>query len=761
MRIDTTHQPSNLSPTKQKFNTFKNFLKNKSSLNDLRSKAERKDKDKEKEKDDIIYLKPEIIDSLRESKSATRLSEFRLKVPKKKRSLGSLIPHNQSQKLFDSEAYNQLLAPQMSPPTLIRDTSVSTRSSKTSKQSPPKLSFTHDDPLVSQKQFTPVHTPELPFSTDWATPASIRGTYVHDWSDNMSPRSLTESLRVGRVGNLSPKIQFPESPETKVIDRSAITNIDFISESEQEAMAKPNMKLDLSNIVEPSDPLPSPCTVNTQRDTDGVVSQSSHVEEGDNSTSSADSVLSNSSEFSFVVNRAASVRFYKSKEQLQREAAIDVAKKEKQKVRDFLGTSEETEFELLEGFLSNSKKIISGFDEDVNYVNYEEDDDTDALFNRDLFGISSAQQTNNLELFEEDGADDGFSNYDMTSNNEYHYKPPATLELSDDEYNYNPPLSLELSDNEMEHAKGPCISNYKDEPQNMDGVNNLAAQHVAAKSGPKALDNKGENNSVHENGTEKDRHDIVASNGEELSGFHADGSALDKLRDERIKGCLSPNESLKSVVDTSENGSYAENQQPLQTRSCLDLSSKQLLKMLNKSDSGLSFRPQSPEVQIKHTPSAKLQRHRSLKFHQLSADIEEHYNSDNYKEDFQWRNSRVLEEVNSIPEEFNFESDYESLNETQSFPNNFKKGRLSTMIVPNSNNNEITFTPNKIDGKRHVWKNLIPTNGKNKKTPLSERIQLDDKTITLFNRSISDNQKPFNDYKSNESDPNELSTIIE
>ncbi|TID16705.1 hypothetical protein CANINC_004157 [Pichia inconspicua] len=724
MRSDTTHQTQNLSPTKQKFNTLKNFLKNKSSLNDLRSKVERKEKDKE----DIIFVKPEVKADLRESKSATKLSEFKFKVPKKKRSLGSLVSHTQSTKFFDAEAYNQLLAPHTSPPNLVRDSSVSTKSSKTSKQSPPKLSFTHDELDVPQKPYTTLQkTPEMPFLADWATPTSIRGTYVHDWSNNMSPRSLTESLRVGRVGNLSPKLQLQNSSEAKMTDNIRLTKFDLVSDSEYDQTSKNEMKLDLSTVIEPSHPLPSPRTPNTMDCTENVDIKSANTKSekiSNTSLSSSNSVSSVDSEFSFLVNRAASIKFYKSKEQLQKEADIDLDKKEKQKIKDFLGTSEDTEFELFDEFPSNSKDIISGFDEDVNYVNYEEEDDTDALFNRDLFGISSHQPAINLEFSDNEDTESGLSNNETNMDKEYDYKPPAKLELSDDEYDYNPPLSLELPDNEIADRKASGALIGESGAENRDSHTVLAAQDAAAKRNRRALNNEQYETFLHDCDTNEQRRNLQST----------------------CQYTKRPN---------------SDGVQQMQSRLASDLSSKQLLEMLNSNNSGLSFRSQTPEVQIKHTPSAKIQRHRSLKFHQLSADIEESYFTDDVNDDPEWKNIDLLKEVNDIPEDFDFEHNYHQVVEReQQFSNNLKKGRLSTMIVSNSCGDDNTVDT--YDQKHHVWKNLISRGGK-KHVPLQkEKIHFEDKTITLFNTSGLDDQNYANDYsESYESDHNELSTIME
>lgn len=772
--LEMHYQQQNVSPTKQKFSTLKNFLKNKSSLTELRSKAERK----ERERDDILYFtKPETIEPLRETKSATRLSD-KFRVPKKKRSLGSLLPLNQiPSRTFDIQLETfPPITPTSPPPNLVRTSSISTKSSKTSKQSPPKLSFNLDDSNFTHKRSTSVYTPEMPFSKDWATPTSIRGTYVHDWSNNMSPRSLTESIKAGRVETHSQKFQLLGSPQIAAFDSKLKTTFDFVSDSsaEEDNRVKFDMKLNINNLVEPSRPLPSPCTMkNLPMENEDVTFTESNM---NTSTSSANSISSNDSDFSFIVNRAASIRFYKSQEQIQKEATVDFLKKEKQKVKDFLGTAEQMENELLEGFSSNSRRILDGFDEDINYVNYDEEDDTDALFNRDLFGMSLSKPETNLELsYEgENNFDENCGNFSKDADE---FKRPATLELADDEYEFKPPSGLELSDDELE-SKPSYRSELSEKEYNFHSPTDLDFYEdeydFKPPSGLELFDDDESENIDEPNKFSAQGHGVTTENDRSTinSWIHVfDTKSIKSGNDDIQTSCFHYNQlspSLESIVETSEDSSCDEliprNKQHLHTQSYTDVSSKQILKMLNSSDSGLSFKPFNSEIQIKHTPSAKSQRHRSLKFHQLSGDIEDDYYKTDTGESNQWKNNGLLDEVNRIPEDYDYRNGYHILDGNTSFTSNSKKGRLSTIIVRNSDDyvNQDYILPVKTDGKQHVWKNLVTGNGKNNTNlTTTERIQLENKTITLFNRNIAEIQEPSNVSTTSDVDYTELSTIME
>ncbi|KAG0673836.1 hypothetical protein C6P40_002379, partial [Pichia californica] len=226
------HGSTNKSPSKQTFNTIKNFLKNKGSLTDLRVWPDyKKDESGYKEKDSSNYLEF----GNNESSNFTKLSDIKIKVPRKKRSLGSLLPstnndindtkHNYynhynafEEQLDQDTSSKSFIVPLPTPQkftsvnsspqfNIFRSTTVSKPSSKN--VSPTKAIFalgvngsvsTIGDKESQITLATPNMNDHYSFSKEWVPPnTTIRGTYLHDWTSDTSPRSLVESMKVGKV----------------------------------------------------------------------------------------------------------------------------------------------------------------------------------------------------------------------------------------------------------------------------------------------------------------------------------------------------------------------------------------------------------------------------------------------------------------------------------------------------------------------------------------------------------------------------------
>lgn len=703
------HQPINKSPSKQAFNTIKNFLKSKSSLTDLRGLKER-ERDKVKDKD-LYSINNE---------SNKKLTDFKNKVPKKKRSLGSLLPSAALSSKNDSIKINEYLEEikSMTAPTQLADNfgGSSSSSNKTSPATPTrsstknytssspqlhmrssisssnksasKVRFSFEDkvsntinnyttPIFMKNTSTPTlvssnYTSDLN-SQEWITPTTIRGTHVHDWSANMSPQSLTESIKVGKVtvGQPYDAVNVDDLPKYNKNIKSnnkgfiigSLANDSKISGSEIKHYTKTDMEITAS------------------------------AESVDSSfESSMSSHNSQESQFSFTRNRTSSIRFYKSDEQVELEGAIYKDKMNRDKFNEFLGNGgiNEIENELLDFGSIKSKKINNGLDDDMNFNDFEEDDETDALFNRDLFGLED-------------------SSIKKPDNN----------------------LSLEIDNVEESSQKSLADTN---------------------------------------NDVEKDD---IGSNGDDKNSKH-------------------------SIINENHGNDH-------------DLSHKEsslaILQMLNNNDSGYSFKGKTQQLEIKHTPSAKLKRHTSLKFHHLSSGIESPTESDlsnnfdqndiifikespkedqqiNDFEDESYGYDEALDEINQVPEDYDdyydeySYQDQEIINNSNNNDNNMQmynnnKGRFSTMLVSRDSENEDfddcsnTNNNDGINSKHHLWKNLI--NGNTSNNAIVEKIKLENCTITLFNHpdlqderteEVEKNDDNIESFQGTE-EKHDLSTIFE
>lgn len=116
------------------------------------------------------------------------------------------------------------------------------------------------------------------------------------------------------------------------------------------------------SVPAPSGPLPGP-TTDSSSDTD--------VDDTDvDDTASAASDNSEASRFSFQrEGRNASIRYYKSKDQVQKEQETKQEQKNVENFKQFI----------------NSSEPLDQLDDDLNYIDLDEQDETDDLFNRNLF----------------------------------------------------------------------------------------------------------------------------------------------------------------------------------------------------------------------------------------------------------------------------------------------------------------------------------------------------------------------------------------
>lgn len=211
--------------------------------------------------------------------------------------------------------------------------------------------------------------------------------------------------------------------------------------------------------------------------------------------------------------------------------------------------------------------------------------------------------------------------------------------------------------------------------------------------------------------------------------------------------------------------------------------------MLNNSNSGHVFKTSNSDIVLEHRPSTKLERYRSLKFHQLSCDIEDENDSvisssynvelfadeckpiSNYNDDRSdsiWEDSDALEEVNLVPEDYEFNQDrlYENISGNCTYNynngiygmNNMSKGRYSTMMVSNIDDLDSISTNNSTDIEPHLWKNLLKGVSGNSEDRGSDNINVrnarqikhDDRTITLFNQTCSHSEGNENEHECDE-----------
>ncbi|GMM45481.1 hypothetical protein DAPK24_020560 [Pichia kluyveri] len=347
----------------------------------------------------------------------------------------------------------------------------------------------------------------------------------------------------------------------------------------------------------------------------------------------------NSSQFSFR-NRTSSIKFYKSNEQIENEENENL----RYKFLKNLGIENGMDS------VSIGSKRVNVFDDDVNYINYEEIDETDELFNRNLFDDDDG-----------DGDGDGDGDYD--------YKAPKGLEL--DDYEYKAPRSLELDD-------------YEDGGDDVD--------------------------------------------------------EYDDYNEEEEEDYTIPVIEINDMDYESNKSLNSDNNNEL---------SKELLEIINNKTQQ-DTKLKSIEINLKPVKSSILRNHRSIKFHHLSSDIEDklslkdendkiegnkNNNGDDNRDEI-WKNLSALDEVNSIPEEYLFI--------------NRNKNRFSTILI---NDEEINVSNEEdIDKKskgHHLWKNLIMRK--------ESKIELNDKTITLYNRYEEINDDNDDDGK----EEGELSTIME
>lgn len=776
----------NKSPTKQAFNTLKNFLRSKSSISDLRMWSDSK---KEDVREYPGYPEPLVLGRLHESKSSSRLSDFKFKGPRRKRSLGCLVPpphgehfskhqfsnheypNSSSESVHDTRPFIvPIPAPQKfhsaasSPQLNLIRNSTSTKTS--TKTSPTKASFSLDgntsystyngynssNDTDQLPPSTPCMSDSYAFSREWVAPNTIRGTYIHDWTDNASPRSLTESLKVGKVetpsmritqssnhtptrnhnGNASISSLGQVSTSDKTMLSSDSFLLDAVTHVAKSAPDQSKLKLDLRDLSKPSNPHPSPCTIDNKQEPilklgEPIIISSKATEcntrsesTSDSDTASISSRHSQGSQFSFMPNRTPSIRFYKSNEQVALEKAMDDDRLDRIKFKEFLGTSEDVENDLLD--MCSNGKVTDGLDEAVNYIDYEEEDDTDALFNRDLFGLGDSHGSKGLGL-----------------------------ELDDDEFNPRSTV-LELG---------------KDEFDDSDNDQCDYATDIDYSPRAKGLE-------LHEDSSDNDRTPRVKDAKIFSNEFKIGYSASTEFEKRNMPSCLKDDE--QRVADEVLFGSMkAEREEnPLTVKDDINLkkvnakdyhnisssevsknaSSRDILQILNHNDQGLVFRPQSQEIQMQHQPSASIHRHRSLKFHHLASNIEDsRYLNGNTPKKFGtqeeiWEDS-ALDEVNLIPEDYEYDSDYENAfddRSNHSNERNMKSNRFSTMV---SSTDELNFGigdagQSIISNEPHLWKNLInktaeyPSDAgsvsRSRSIQHVERIQLDNRTITLFNR---------------------------
>lgn len=683
--------PHKTSP-KQKFHTIKNFLKNKSSFTDLRMFQEKKE-DKNTRSTNVSN------NSFKEDPNYKPV-DIKWKIPKKKRSLGSLLPSHESKELFLNNyadevkdfvppAYTKNLpsTPNSTQAGVYRNPSISTKGSSKASSSPKKTSFSLEyDHTLSTPTFS---TAETFVSDDWVPPGTIRGTYVHDWSNDSSPRSFIESRKVERFD----KPMLVSTPSTPCKSRT---------------FDKLSLSVNGSTLKPPNNPFPSPCTLSTENDLaidngnltvidEGISSTTlasqSNSHAGSSESCSVHSKDSFKSQFSFLRNRTSSVKFYKSKEQMQKENAKNAEKIERLRIKEFLGTDENSEL----------------LNEDYNYIDFDEDDETDELFNRDLFGLEQTGSPPGLELNDEDNevAPNGLEitgiSYSHDEVDNENLCDPGNRSIygnniegeAFEEYEYKEPSRLELTDSE------------EDPKENTETIKSEGGYRYEPPSRLELTDSEEEGNDINKN-------------------IEYDSSA---------------DISIEEVKENEFEISHSN-------------LSKELLSMLNRNDSNLTFKSTTSDISIKHVPSQKFQRHKSVKYHQLSADIE----SSCYSDGHIWENSSALEEVNQIPEDYDFEA-------ANTFQPNPRKQRFSTMLSLHSNDSNLSAISD-VDSncdptRQHLWKKLVIKNAVGNQR--IERIQLDDRTITLYNRKPGvepeNDQSSISSYDTN--DRGELSTIAE
>ena len=784
----------NKSPTKQAFYTLKNFLRSKSSISDLRMWSDSK-------KDDVKeypgFPEPLPLGRLHESKSSSRISDFKFKGPRRKRSLGCLVPqphgeilnnpqfskheysNSSSESVQDIRAFivpipasqkfhSVASSPQLN---LIRNSTSSTKTS--SKTSPTKANFSLDgnasystyngyNSSIETDQIlpsTPCMSDSYAFSREWVAPNTIRGTYIHDWTDNASPRSLTESLKVGKVETPSIRVNQLsfQSPTKNHHGNTNISSLGQVSTGEKTMLSsqsflhdagarvaensldqksndqKSKLKLDLRDLSKPSNPHPSPCTIDNKQEptlklgeplmlsskttNPNIRSEST----SDSDTASISSRHSQGSQFSFMPNRTPSMRFYKSNEQVALEKAMDDDRLDRIKFKEFLGTSEEVENDLLD--MCSNGKVTDGLDEAVNYIDYEEEDDTDVLFNRDLFGLGDSHGSKGLGL---ELDDDEFA-------------PKTTvLELGDDEYDDSDDDQYDYATDIEYTPRAKSFELYEDTtgndctPKVKDSMP-FGIEFEIGHLAPTEFEQK-----IMPSSTRDDEQEVT---NDVLSG---------NMEAEKEENSLFTKHDINSEVTNAK-----EDDNISTSEISKEASSRDILHILNHNDAALVFRPQSQEIQMQHQPSASIHRHKSLKFHHLASNIEDasYFNANTVKkfgsQEEIWENSSALDEVNLIPEDYDYDSDYENAFDYGSNSDkerNMKSGRFSTMV---SSIDEFDFGvdgagQSTISNEPHLWKNLIK---KTAEYPLDagsvsrsrgvqhvERIQLDNRTITLFDR---------------------------
>ncbi|GMG36217.1 unnamed protein product [Ambrosiozyma monospora] len=223
-----------------------------------------------------------------------------------------------------------------------------------------------------------------------------------------------------------------------------------------------------------------------------------NVDENDDDGSSASS---KSSRFSFV-GRNTSMKYYKSEAQLEREE---------------LSKNKKDNHEHFNRFINNMESLQE-LEDDMNYVDFDAKDDTDDLFNRNMFSISDDEDEAKGETNGNGINDDVDDNYDYNNgNNAYIFDDDGNGDDDDigdyaDEVNG---FEDEYSDYEDEINKYQDeIEDYEDDLNSHDGEDKAIAGGLDEQGGS-PIDGIGENDIIKNtstNGTAEDKMENSSGN---------------------------------------------------------------------------------------------------------------------------------------------------------------------------------------------------------------------------------------------------------
>lgn len=197
-------------------------------------------------------------------------------------------------------------------------------------------------------------SPESKFSPQQPPQLSIEGTKTYSWGIESSPKSLSESQRVGMV-------TWGQSPTKGSVGKGyQIISEDNTASATKEVANKKTENITFNLTAKTVITDESLGKHNGKAHKDIVFGLKKHAddEDGEDEDDEEEEDGSNSSQFSFIRHRTTSVSHYKSKDQISLEQG------------NFIDVDD-----------------LADYDEDMNWDDHGELDESADLFNRDIFGF--------------------------------------------------------------------------------------------------------------------------------------------------------------------------------------------------------------------------------------------------------------------------------------------------------------------------------------------------------------------------------------